>query len=310
MDLRIFTEPQEGATYDDLLAVALRAESLGFGAFFRSDHYRGITNPGRLPGPTDAWITLAGLARDTSTIRLGTLVTSATFRHPGPLAITVAGVDQMSGGRVELGIGAGWYDDEHHAHGIPYPGLGERFERLEEQLEIVTGMWETPAGETFSHDGAHYSLVDSPALPKPAQPHLPIIIGGHGPKRTPRLAATFADEFNVAFSSLADTVALNRTVTDACEQRGRDAGTLARSAAQTVCVGATDDEFARRAEAIGRQPDEIRRLSAAAGTTDEVIEKLSAFRSGGITRIYLQMLDLADLDHLDLVAASVAPAVS
>ena len=214
MDLRIFTEPQEGATYDDLLAVALRAESLGFGAFFRSDHYRGITNPGRLPGPTDAWITLAGLARDTSTIRLGTLVTSATFRHPGPLAIAVAGVDQMSGGRVELGIGAGWYDDEHHAHGIPYPGLGERFERLEEQLEIVTGMWETPAGETFSHDGTHYSLVDSPALPKPAQAHLPIIIGGHGPRRTPRLAATFADEFNVAFSSLTDTVALNRTVTD------------------------------------------------------------------------------------------------
>ena len=129
----------------------------------------GSSNPGGLPGPTDAWITLAGLARDTSTIRLGTLVTSATFRHPGPLAITVAGVDQMSGGRVELGLGAGWYDDEHHAHGIPYPGLGERFERLEEQLEIVTGMWETPAGEKFSHDGAHYSLVDSPALPKPVQ---------------------------------------------------------------------------------------------------------------------------------------------
>src|SRR6478736_2584445 len=181
MDLRIFTEPQEGATYDDLLAVALRAESLGFGAFFRSDHYRGITSPGRLPGPTDAWITLAGLARDTSTIRLGTLVTSATFRHPGPLAIAVAGVDQMSGGRVELGIGAGWYQQEHAAYGIPFPAVGERFDLLEEQLAVITGLWETPVGETFSHEGPHYPVTDSPALPKPVQsPRPPILVGGGG----------------------------------------------------------------------------------------------------------------------------------
>ena len=145
MELRIFTEPQQGATYDDLLAVARRAEELGFDAFFRSDHYLTMGGDG-LPGPTDAWVTLAGLARETSRIRLGTLVTSATFRLPGPLAISVAQVDQMSGGRVELGLGAGWFEDEHTAYGIPFPPLGERFDRLEEQLAIITGLWSTPAG--------------------------------------------------------------------------------------------------------------------------------------------------------------------
>ena len=168
MELRIFTEPQQGATYDDLLAVARTAEELGFGAFFRSDHYLGMGTEG-LPGPSDAWVTLAGLARDTSTIRLGTMMTSATFRHPGPLAIAVANVDQMSGGRVELGIGAGWFEQEHTAYGIPFPSTGERFDRFEEQLAVITGLWGTPEGERFSFDGEHYRLVDSPALPKPVQ---------------------------------------------------------------------------------------------------------------------------------------------
>lgn len=169
MQLRIFTEPQQGATYDDLLAVAQEAERLGFDAFFRSDHYLKMGDVSGLPGPTDAWITLAGIARETSTIRLGTLVTAATFRLPGPLAIAVANVDQMSGGRVELGLGSGWFDDEHTAYGIPFPPLGERFDRLEEQLAIVTGLWETPEGETFAFAGTHHTLVDSPALPKPVQ---------------------------------------------------------------------------------------------------------------------------------------------
>ena len=185
MDLRIFTEPQLGATYDDLLAVARAAEELGFDAFFRSDHYLTMGSISGLPGPSDAWTTLAGLARDTSRIRLGTLVTSATFRHPGPLAITVAGVDHMSGGRVELGIGAGWYEAEHAACAIPFPPLGERFDRLEEQLAIITGMWATPTGQTFDFAGRHYQVAASPGLPKPAQATLPIIIGGGGPKRTP-----------------------------------------------------------------------------------------------------------------------------
>ena len=165
MDLRVFTEPQQGATYDDLLAVARRSEELGFGAFFRSDHYLGMGTDG-LPGPTDAWMTLAGLARDTSTIRLGTLMTSATFRLPGVLAISVAQVDQMSGGRVELGIGAGWYEDEHTKYGIPFPPVGERFDRLEETLAIVTGLWETPGGGSFSHDGR---ALPRHRLPRAAQ---------------------------------------------------------------------------------------------------------------------------------------------
>ncbi len=203
MDLRIFTEPQQGASYDELLAVAQRAETLGFDAFFRSDHYLKMGSASGLPGPTDSWVTLAGIARETTTIRLGTLVTAATFRYPGPLAISVAQVDQMSGGRVELGLGAGWYDDEHRAYGIPFPSLGERFERLDEQRAIITGLWETPEGETFTYTGRHHSVVDSPGLPKPVQrPRPPIIIGGGGPKRTPRLAATYADEFNAMFTSV------------------------------------------------------------------------------------------------------------
>ena len=225
--LRIFTEPQQGATYDDLLAVAQRAEQLGFGAFFRSDHYLamgGVLEAGGLPGPTDAWITLAGLARETSTIRLGTLVTSATFRLPGPLAISVAGVDQMSGGRVELGLGAGWYEQEHQAYGIPFPPLGERFDRLEEQLAIITGLWSTPVGETFDvRRAAHYTVDDSPALPKPVQDGgIPIVIGGGGPKRTPALAARYAAEFNLPFAPLERFVEQRERVAAACEAIDRD----------------------------------------------------------------------------------------
>src|SRR5512139_312425 len=163
MDLRIFTEPQQGATYDDLLAVARATEELGYDAFFRSDHYLHMGGDG-WPGPTDAWTTLAGLARDTSTIRLGTLVSSATFRLPGPLAVAVAGVDQMSGGRVELGLGAGWFEAEHAAFGIPFPALGERFDRLEEQLAVITGMWSAPAGTSFEHEGPHYPVTANPGL--------------------------------------------------------------------------------------------------------------------------------------------------
>lgn len=306
MELRIFTEPQQGASYDDLLSVAQAAERLGFDAFFRSDHYLTMGGDG-LPGPSDAWITLAGIARETTTIRLGTLVTAATFRLPGPLAIAVANVDAMSGGRVELGLGSGWFDDEHHAYGIPFPALGERFERLEEQLAIITGLWETPVGERFSFDGRHHQLVDSPALPKPAQaPRPPIIIGGGGAKRTPRLAATYADEYNLPFSSVADTDAAFARVRAACEAQGRDPGSIVLSAAQVVCVGTDDAEVARRAAAIGRQPEELR-TNGAAGTPAEAVERLLAFAELGATRAYLQVLDLSDLDHLELIAAEVLP---
>jgi F420-dependent oxidoreductase-like protein len=300
MKLRIFTEPQQGATYDELLAVALAAERLGFDAFFRSDHYMrlGPGDPG--PGSTDAWTTLAGLARDTTTIRLGTLVTPVTFRLPGPLAISVAQVDQMSGGRVELGLGTGWYDPEHVAYGIPFPPVGERFGRFEEQLEILVGLWTTPVGETFSFEGAHYRLADSPALPKPAQsPKPPIIIGGVGATRTPRLVARFADEYNVPFRTLEETSAAYDRVRKACEAEGREPVVL--SAAQTVCVGSDDAEIARRAEATGQDLAALR-ATGLAGTPAEVAEKIGRFAELGAERIYLQVLDLDDLDHLELVA--------
>ncbi len=308
MDLRVFTEPQQGATYDDLLAVARRAEELGFGAFFRSDHYLAMGAAG-LPGPTDAWLTLAGLARDTSTIRLGTLMTSATFRLPGPLAISVAQVDQMSGGRVELGIGAGWFGAEHTAYGIPFPDTGERFDRFEETLAIVTGLWSTPTGETFDFEGTHYRLRDSPALPKPVQsPRPPVIVGGKGKRRTPALAARYADEFNVPFDSVASSRTLFARVRRACEGVGRDADDLVYSNALVLCVGKDEAELARRAAAIGREVAELRE-NGLAGTPQEVVDRLGAYAEAGCSRAYLQVLDLADLDHLDLVAEGVLPHV-
>jgi F420-dependent oxidoreductase-like protein len=295
-----------GATYDDLLAVARRTEETGFDAFFRSDHYLTMGGNG-LPGPTDAWVTLGALARETSRIRLGTLMTSATFRLPGPLAISVAQVDRMSGGRVELGIGAGWFEAEHRAYGVPFPETRERFDRLEEQVAIISGLWRTPVGETFDFDGAHYQLSGSPALPKPAQDGgVPILIGGHGAKRTPRLAARYAAEFNVPFGSADDNARLFAGVRGACEEAGRDPASLVYSSAVTVCVGRDDAEVARRAAAIGRTPGEWR-PSDVAGTPAQVVATLGRYAEAGAERVYLQVLDLADLDHLDLIAAEVAP---
>jgi F420-dependent oxidoreductase-like protein len=306
VQLRIFTEPQMGATYDDLLAVARRAEEAGFDAFFRSDHFLTMGGDG-LPGPTDAWVTLGGLARDTSRIRLGTLMTSATFRLPGPLAIAVAQVDQMSGGRVEFGIGAGWFAAEHTAYGIPFPEVGERFDRLEEQVALIHGLWHTPTGETFDFDGVRYRLSGSPALPKPVQDGgIPILIGGHGRTRTPRLAARFAAEFNLAFSSVEENAQQFGRVREACEEAGRDPASLVYSSAVTVCVGKDDAEVARRAEAIGRRAGE-RRPSDVAGTPAQVVDTLGRYAEAGAQRAYLQVLDLADLDHLDLIAAEVVP---
>jgi F420-dependent oxidoreductase-like protein len=312
VELRVFTEPQQGATYDDLLQVALTAEELGFGAFFRSDHYLTMGGDG-LPGPTDTWTTLAGLARDTSTIRLGSMMTSATFRHPGVLAIQVAQVDQMSGGRVELGIGAGWFEQEHKAYGIPFPGTGERFERYAEQLELITGLWSTPVGETYDFAGSHYQLSDSPALPKPAQDtgHAggpPVLIGGLGARKTPALAARFADEFNLPFADLETTSTQFERVRRACEEIGRDPDSVVRSNALVLCVGTDEAEVERRAKAIGRDVGELREHGIA-GTPDEAVERIRAYAEVGAQRIYLQTLDVSDLDHLRLVAAEVMPQV-
>ncbi|MGD0056224.1 MAG: LLM class F420-dependent oxidoreductase [Acidimicrobiales bacterium] len=305
MKLRIFCEPQQGASYGDILALALAAENEGFDAFFRSDHYLKMGSVIGLPGPTDAWTTLAGLARDTSRIRLGTLLTAATFRLPGPLAITVAQVDAMSGGRVELGLGAGWFDDEHVAYGIPFPPVAERFEKLEEQLEIITELWTTEVSATFNFSGKHYSLANCPALPKPVQsPRPPIIIGGHGPKVTPRLAARFADEFNVPFAPLDDCWTQYERVDTACESIGRDPGSIIRSAALVICCGENDAEVARRASKIGREVDELAK-NGLAGTPAQVVEKIQTYGSAGVSRIYLQILDMADLEHISLIASEV-----
>jgi F420-dependent oxidoreductase-like protein len=309
MRLRIFTEPQQGADFGTLLRVAQAAEDLGFDAFFRSDHYLKMGSVSGLPGPTDAWITLAGLAVSTQRIRLGTLVTPVTFRLPGPLAISVAQVDQMSGGRVEIGLGTGWFDAEHTAYGVPFPAVGERFEMLEEQLAVITGLWTAADGETFSFSGKHYTVTDSPGLPKPAQrPHPPIVIGGGGQRRTPRLAATYADEYNLPFSSVTATRDAFARVSQAAERAGRAPSSITYSCAQVVCCGRSTSEIERRAAAIGREVDELA-ANGLAGTPDQVISKIGEFAAIGAERLYLQILDLDDIEHLQLIAAEVLPAV-
>lgn len=308
MDFRIFIEPQQGASYHDLLQVARTAEDAGYDAFFRSDHYLKMGEVSGEPGPTDAWLTLAGLALQTSRIRLGTLMSPATFRLPGPLAISVAQVDQMSGGRVELGMGSGWYAEEHSAYGIPFPPLAERFDRYAEQVEIVTGLWRTQPGQRYSFAGRHYQLTDSPALPKPVQrPHPPLLIGGLGARRTPMLAARFADEFNVPFSSIERALTQFDRVTAACAETGRDPAELRRSVALTVAVARDVGELARRALAIGRKVEDLR-TDGIAGSPAEAVDRLGSWRERtGIDRVYLQLLDLTDLDQIELIAAEVMP---
>ena len=301
MQLRVFTEPQQGATYHQLLTVAQTAEQLGYDAFFRSDHYLTIGGDGGV-GSTDAWVTLGAIARETSTIRLGTLVSPVTFRLPGPLAISVAQVDQMSGGRVELGLGTGWYDAEHAAYGIPFPPVGQRFAMLEEQLQVVRGLW--GAEGPFSFEGEHYRLVDSPGLPKPVQrPGPPVVMGGFGPRRTPRLAATYADEYNVPFHTVEETAQAFDRVRAACGITGRS---LLLSAAQTLCVGRDEAEVRRRADAIGQDVAGLR-ARGLGGTVSEVVDRLGRLAEAGASRAYLQVMDLDDLDHLALVAERVVP---
>ncbi len=309
MRLRIFTEPQQGATYDELLRVARAAEGLGFDAFFRSDHYQRIGDGSPGPGSTDAWMTLAAIARETSRIRLGTMVTPVTFRFPGPLAIQVAQADAMSGGRVELGLGAGWYDTEHASYAIPFPGTRTRFEMLEEQLEIVTGLWATPPGETFSFSGRHYNVTDSPALPKPAQqPRPPVILGGWGTTRTPRLAAKFADEFNMPFPPVSYFREGCDHVRRACEAIGRDPSTMRFTVASVVAIGTTDAEFERRARESGQDPAQAR-ANAIAGTPAEAVERIKEFEKAGAETVYLQYHTLDDVEHIELIAAEVLPHV-
>jgi F420-dependent oxidoreductase-like protein len=306
VDLRIFTEPQQGASYDQLLAMAKATEDGGFDAFFRSDHYLHMGDGHGLPGSTDAWVTLAGLARETRRIRLGTLVSPATFRLPGVLAIEVAQVDAMSGGRAQLGLGAGWFEAEHAAYGIPFPGTKERFDRLEEQLAIVTGLWSTPSGEKFSFEGEHYQLSDSPALPKPVQSPMPLVVGGGGRRRTPQLAARYATEFNIGFVPVEDAAAAYERVRSACTGEGRDPASLTYSVALTTVCGSDDAELASRARRAGQDVDRLR-TTGLAGTPDELVDRLGRYAEVGVTRAYLQVHDLDDLAMVELIAQRVLP---
>lgn len=304
MEYCVFTEPQQGATYDDLLRAAQATERLGFTGFFRSDHYLTMGGDG-LPGPSDAWTSLAGLARETERVRLGTLVSSVTYRHPGILAIQVAQVDQMSGGRVELGLGAGWYRREHEAYGIPFPD--KRFGRLAEQLEIVTGSWATPAGETYTFEGEHYSLQDSPALPKPVQARVPVIVGGGGPKRTPALAARFASEFNIGFQPEAVLAEKINGVKAAAERIGRDPQSLKYSVALTTFVADNETDLLRRGADAGRSPEQVRSDANVWGNAEQAAEKVRRLVDLGAERIYFQLLNLQDLEQIEYLGQEVLP---
>jgi F420-dependent oxidoreductase-like protein len=305
--MRVFTEPQLGASYEQLLAVAQTSEECGYEAFFRSDHYLKMGAATGAPGYTDAWITLAGLARDTSTIRLGTLVTPVTFRAVGTFAVVATQVDQMSGGRVEVGLGAGWYEAEHKAYGLDFPPVGRRVDLLEDQCRILHGLWTAASGSTFELEGRTTSVRIEADLVRPTQqPHPPIILGGAGGPRSARLAAAYADEYNVSFRPASDMKAVHDKVRAACEKAGRDPGSMVWSAGQTLCCGRTEAEIAKRAATIGREVSDLR-ANGLAGTPAELLDKLGNFAELGAQRFYLQVLDLSDLDHLRLVAEEVLP---
>ncbi|MDM4721889.1 LLM class F420-dependent oxidoreductase [Micromonospora sp. WMMA1363] len=308
MECHVFTNPQQGASYEAVAGTAKAVEDLGLDGFFRSDHFVAMEGAAGMPGPTDAWVTLGALARETRRIRLGTLMTAATFRHPGLLAVTVAQVDQMSNGRVDFGLGTGWHEPEHRAHGIPFPALGERFDRFEEQLAIITGLWETPPDRLFSHDGQHYQLVESPALPKPAQhPRPPVIVGGTGPTRTPRLAARYADEFNHAFPTLEEIATQGARVDAACEKIGRAPSTLRRSAAVLLVCGRDAADVARRSEDVGGLFTPHMMEHGLVGSPTSVVERIGAFADAGISRLYLQTPSQFDVDHLEYFSQHVLP---
>ncbi|NKQ59177.1 LLM class F420-dependent oxidoreductase [Amycolatopsis sp. K13G38] len=301
-------EPRHGARYDDILALARTTERAGFDAFFRSDHLLGVDPQDPTYLPTDCWTTLGGLARDTTRIRLGALVGAATFRLPGILATIVASVDEMSGGRVELGLGTGWYAREHEAFGIPFPETRERFDRIEEQLAIITGLWRTPTGDPhgFSFSGKHYRVEGNRTPPAPTQvPHPPIIIGGSGPKRTPEIAARYANEFNAALGGdLRERYAI---FARACETAGRDPEEARRSAVLPVACGATPSEVDRRGAIIG---SDFMRENAAIGSPGLVVDRIAQLRESGADTVYLHIYDIHDLDHIELLGREVLPQVT
>jgi F420-dependent oxidoreductase-like protein len=300
--LRVLLEPHHGATYEQILALATAAEEGGFDAFFRSDHYLGIDADDTTYQPTDSWTTLAGLAVQTRVVRLGTLVNASTFRLPGQLAVEVATVDQMSGGRAELGIGAAWYEREHQYFGIPFPPLGERFDRLEEQLAILTGLWRAKPGERFSFDGKFYQLQDCASIPRPAvRPK--IIVGGAGPKRTPTLAARYADEFNGALGlDVRERYAnFQRICHDVV---GRDPAEVRLSATLPVCIGSSPDDLQRRKESLGA-PGARLLAAGVVGTAGDVIAAIENLAAQGADTVYFHLYGPGDVEHIRLLGSEV-----
>jgi len=306
--LRVLMEPRHGARYEEILALALATEEAGFDAFFRSDHLMGVDPNDPSYRPTDCWTTLGGLARETTRVRLGALVGAATFRQPGLLATILASVDEMSGGRVELGLGTAWYEREHSAFGIPFPPRAERFDRLEEQLAVITGLWSGPG---FSFAGEHYRIDDNRTPPRPTQrPHPPIIVGGSGPKRTPAIAARFATEFNGALTAGGGAEGLRERFAGfgrACDAIGRDPAGARLSAVLPVACGATPAETERRGSIIG---SELMRANAAIGSPSEVTDRIGELADAGADTVYLHIYDIHDLDHIALIGAEVLPHVA
>lgn len=305
MDVRVVIEPQQGATFEHQETFATASEDFGFNGFFRSDHLLPISRSNGLPGPTETFITLGAIARVTSRIRLGTLMCSATFREPCILAVAAAQVDQMSAGRFELGLGAGWYEDEHRTFGLRYGDPQTRFERLEDQLEILRGVWSTPPGEAFSYEGTHHTFRNAPALPKPEQKDgPPIIVGGTGRRRTPSLAARFADEFNMSLPTLMVYRQQMARIDAACLRIGRDPGDLIRSVSLATVCGTSPGQIERRLQRAGLTPRDIATIGVA-GNPDEVIDYIAKFAKAGADRVYLDFGDVADISHLELLAAEV-----
>lgn len=310
----VMLEPQEGGTYDEMAALALKAEALGFGGFFRSDHYHPMNVPLESDS-SDAWAVLAGLARDTRRIRLGTMVSPMTFHYPGEFAKLVATIDQMSGGRIEVGMGAGWFEKEHVAYGLPFPDAKGRMDRLEDALEICTRLWSDGVGH--SYEGKQFSIKDAPGYPKPAQrPHPPIIIGGGGARRTPRLAARFADEWNT-FGGLNQFNTRKQRLLDACAAVGRDPSTIRLSSAGVTIVGVDEQDLRRRVQIRldhNNQKDDVDEWIKTmqgdgwyVGTVDQVAEQVRALKAAGCTRWYFQLVPVNDYGMLEIIAKELAP---
>jgi F420-dependent oxidoreductase-like protein len=310
MRFALMIEPQQGLTYVEQLEIARLAERLGFEALFRSDHYRSFPGPVDMP-TTDAWTVLAGIARETRTIRLGTLVSPVTFRHPGSFAKVVVTADEMSGGRVEVGVGAGWNDPEHSQLGLPFPEVAKRADLLEDELQILHGLWEEPDGWSFV--GRQVSIVDAGFHPKPVQrPRPPIIIGGEGRPRSLRLAARYADEYNMSSSGPEVCAEKFAVLDDECRKIGRDPATMRKSVMVGFLVGADKAEFDRRVRdllvMIGEEGTDAsawldeHRLRWIVGTPDEARAMAARFAATGADRIMLQTMLPRDHAMIELIA--------